>query len=81
MGGPPCVALTATATPRVQKDIAAQLDLHDPDRLVTGFNRPNLFFEVRSTPGAAEKKQALAAFMAGARGRGRPLLRLDAQGG
>ncbi len=64
MGGPPCVALTATATPRVQKDIAAQLNLHDPDRLVTGFNRPNLFFEVRSTPGAAEKKQALAAFLA-----------------
>ena len=64
MGGPPCVALTATATPRVQLDIAAQLNLQDPARLVTGFNRPNLFFEVRSTPGAAEKKQALAAFLA-----------------
>ena len=63
MGGPPCVALTATATPRVQADIAAQLALRDPARLVTGFNRPNLFFEVRSTPGAAEKKQALAAFL------------------
>ena len=64
MGGPPCVALTATATPRVQADIASQLALHDPALLVTGFNRPNLFFEVRSTPGAAEKKQALAAFLA-----------------
>ena len=63
MGGPPCVALTATATPRVQDDIADQLKLVDPDRLVTGFNRPNLFFEVRSTPGGAEKKQALAAFL------------------
>jgi ATP-dependent DNA helicase RecQ len=64
MGNPPCVALTATATPRVQKDIAAQLALRDPEHLVTGFNRPNLFFEVRSTPGAAEKKQALASFLA-----------------
>ena len=64
MGGPPCVALTATATPRVQEDIASQLALQNPARLVTGFNRPNLFFEVRSTPGAAEKKQALAAFLA-----------------
>ncbi|HEX8385614.1 MAG TPA: ATP-dependent DNA helicase RecQ, partial [Rubricoccaceae bacterium] len=63
MGAPPCVALTATATPRVQDDIADQLKLIDPDRLVTGFNRPNLFFQVRSTPGAAEKKQALAAFL------------------
>ena len=63
MGGPPCVALTATATPRVQEDIAEQLNLQDPARLVTGFNRPNLFFQVRSTPGAAEKKQALAAFL------------------
>ena len=64
MGNPPCVALTATATPRVQEDIAAQLALRDPEHLVTGFNRPNLFFEVRSTPGAAEKKQALAGFLA-----------------
>ncbi len=64
MGGPPCVALTATATPTVQADIAQQLALINPAKLVTGFNRPNLFFEVRSTPGAAEKKQALAAFLA-----------------
>ena len=64
MGGPPCVALTATATPTVQADIAKQLKLDDPALLVTGFNRPNLFFEVRSTPGAAEKKQALASFLA-----------------
>lgn len=64
MGGPPCVALTATATPTVQADIAQQLALVNPAKLVTGFNRPNLFFEVRSTPGAVEKKQALAGFLA-----------------
>ena len=64
MGSPPCVALTATATPRVQTDIARQLDLRDPASVVTGFNRPNLFFDVRSTPTAKLKKQALKAFLA-----------------
>ena len=64
MGSPPCVALTATATPRVQDDIAAQLHLRDPARVVTGFNRPNLFFDVRSTPTAKLKKQVLKKFLA-----------------
>src|SRR5690606_32185431 len=63
MGDPPCVALTATATPRVQDDIVANLDLRDPARLVTGFNRPNLLFTVRSTPTVKEKRKALKAFL------------------
>ena len=63
MGDPPCVALTATATPRVQDDIMAALDLRDPVRLVTGFNRPNLLFTVRSTPTATEKRKALRTFL------------------
>ena len=63
MGDPPCVALTATATPRVQDDIATQLALRDPVRLVTGFNRPNLTFEVRSTATAKQKRRALRAFL------------------
>ena len=63
MGAPPCVALTATATPRVQDDIAAQLQLREPARLVTGFNRPNLRFEVRSTATAKDKRRALGEFL------------------
>ena len=63
MGDPPCVALTATATPRVQDDIAAQLDLRDPARLVTGFNRPNLVFEVKATATADQKRQVLHRFL------------------
>jgi ATP-dependent DNA helicase RecQ len=59
MGDPPCVALTATATPRVQDDIAASLGLRAPARVVTGFNRPNLRFVVRNAPGQKEKRQAL----------------------
>ncbi len=63
MGDPPCVALTATATPRVQGDIAQQLDLRDPVHLVTGFNRPNLRFEVRTTSTAEQKRRVLRDFL------------------
>ena len=40
---PPVTALTATATAEVQQDIVRLLELHDPVRCVTGFDRPNLF--------------------------------------
>lgn len=63
IGDPACVALTATATPRVQDDIAAQLALRDPARLVTGFNRPNLTFEVKATATADQKRQVLRRFL------------------
>ncbi len=39
-------AFTATATPRVRDDIARQLDLRDPARLVGTFDRPNLVYRV-----------------------------------
>ncbi len=38
-------AFTATATQRVRDDITKDLRLHNPKALVTGFDRPNLFFE------------------------------------
>lgn len=44
---PPVTALTATATAEVQQDIVRLLELHDPVRCVTGFDRPNLFFDVQ----------------------------------
>ena len=40
-------AFTATATEAVRQDIAQILQLRDPLRVVTGFDRPNLRFEVR----------------------------------
>ncbi len=46
--GVPFQALTATATPRVREDIAAQLDLHEPEVLVGVFDRPNLTYRVRA---------------------------------
>lgn len=44
---PPVTALTATATAEVQQDIVRLLELYDPVRCVTGFDRPNLFFDVQ----------------------------------
>ena len=49
LGNPPCIALTATATDLVRRDIANQLQLVDPALFVTGFDRPNLFYKVLKT--------------------------------
>src|SRR5260221_184588 len=43
----PIIALTATATMRVRKDIVAQLNLNNPSEYVASFDRPNLRYEVR----------------------------------
>ena len=43
----PMAAFTATATNRVQRDIVELLGLREPFRVVTGFDRPNLYFDVR----------------------------------
>ncbi|MGD9898099.1 MAG: ATP-dependent DNA helicase RecQ [Calditrichaceae bacterium] len=42
LGNPPVIALTATATRDVQKDILTQLGLKNPHIYITGFDRPNL---------------------------------------
>jgi ATP-dependent DNA helicase RecQ len=42
-----CVALTATATPRVQEDIKATLDFRHENTFVAGFDRPNLLINVK----------------------------------
>lgn len=42
----PIIALTATATPKVQDDIVKNLELKKPNVFVASFNRPNLYYEV-----------------------------------
>ena len=44
----PIIALTATATPKVKDDIIKNLEMEDATLFKTSFNRPNLFYEVRS---------------------------------
>ncbi len=42
----PIIALTATATPKVQDDITQNLGLKNPQVFISSFNRPNLYYEV-----------------------------------
>lgn len=42
----PIIALTATATPKVQDDIIKNLNLRNPNIFVSSFNRPNLYYEI-----------------------------------
>ena len=63
IGGPPCVALTATATPDVQADIKQSLEMHAPAEFVAGFARDNLSFNVRQTSSEHDKLQAIEALI------------------
>ena len=57
---PPVGAFTATATGAVREDIARLIGLRDPVRVLTGFDRPNLFFEVQRPD---DRDRALLAFV------------------
>lgn len=48
IGRAPIIALTATATPKVQHDIQKNLNILDADEYKSSFNRPNLYYEVKS---------------------------------
>ncbi len=59
VGRPPILAFTATATPEVRRDIVGLLGLEDPEVFVAGFDRPNLFLDVRRVSGEIEKRALL----------------------
>lgn len=46
----PIIALTATATPKVQQDIMKNLEIADANVFISSFNRPNLYYEIRPKP-------------------------------
>ncbi len=48
LGEVPIIGLTATATPKVQEDILKNLDMSNATTFKASFNRPNLFYEVRT---------------------------------
>ncbi|OFZ31394.1 MAG: recombinase RecQ [Bdellovibrionales bacterium RIFCSPHIGHO2_01_FULL_40_29] len=55
----PVLALTASATPVVLDDIAKNLQLVDPTRMVHGFYRPNLYYQVQTCADESEKSRWL----------------------
>src|SRR5205807_6626871 len=63
LGRPPVLALTATATPEVQRDITQQLGLKDPVVVDTGIERPNLFLEVFRTVNGLAKRERIRSIL------------------
>ncbi len=57
LGDMPVIALTATATPKVQLDIQKNLQMEEADVFISSFNRKNLYYEVR--PKKETKKQLI----------------------
>ncbi|MDR0989019.1 MAG: DNA helicase RecQ [Prevotellaceae bacterium] len=56
IGKAPVIALTATATPKVQHDIQKNLGMSDAQVFKSSFNRPNLYYEVRSKTSNIDKE-------------------------
>jgi ATP-dependent DNA helicase RecQ len=59
LGGPTVLALTATASPPVRTEVVERLRMRDPEVVVRGFDRPNLFLGVAMFPDEETKTAAL----------------------
>jgi len=59
----PVVALTATATPKVQSDIVKNLGLRNPSIFISSFNRPNLYYEIQPKIKKEQTVKALVRFI------------------
>ncbi|HVX31681.1 MAG TPA: DEAD/DEAH box helicase, partial [Solirubrobacterales bacterium] len=66
LGRPTILALTATASPPVRREIVERLGMRDPAQVIRGFDRPNLHFAVRRFTDAREKERALVEAVAAA---------------
>jgi RecQ family ATP-dependent DNA helicase len=65
LGHPPVMACTATATPKVADEIVARLGLREPERVRSGFDRPNLSFDVMAFDGEGSVARKRATLVAG----------------
>ena len=63
LGARSIFAATATATPRVASDVIRRLGLRDPVRITTGFDRPNLSYDVFGVASARAKRAATMALL------------------
>jgi ATP-dependent DNA helicase RecQ len=70
LGQPLTAALTATATPQVQGEILRLLKIENAEKIVTGFNRPNLTFNVSYSRDISEKYACLQKLMVSRKGSG-----------
>jgi len=73
MQNPTIIALTATATPDVRADITHQLGIPNAHHIITGFDRPNLSFEVRYARNEEAKLKELKRLLKGESGEEAPL--------
>lgn len=73
LGRPPVLALTATATPWVRREIIERLGMRDPDIVVRGVDRPNLFFEVVRVDSKADERRTLRQMFVEPNGRDDPV--------
>ncbi|MFN8251082.1 MAG: DNA helicase RecQ [Ferruginibacter sp.] len=59
----PVIALTATATPKVQSDIAKNLGLRNPEIFISSFNRPNLYYEIQPKINKDQTNKSIVRFI------------------
>ena len=59
----PIIALTATATPKVQSDIVKNLGLRTPQIFVSSFNRPNLYYEIQPKVNVDQTNKSIVRFI------------------
>lgn len=65
----PVMALTATATPKVQSDIVKNLGLKKPEILISSFNRPNLYYEIQPKVRKEQTVKSIVKFIAQNKGK------------
>lgn len=65
----PVMALTATATPKVQSDIVKNLGLRNPQILISSFNRPNLYYEIQPKVKKEQTVKSIVKFIAQNKGK------------
>ncbi|MCO5238700.1 MAG: DNA helicase RecQ [Chitinophagaceae bacterium] len=65
----PVIALTATATPKVQSDIIKNLHLKNPKIFISSFNRPNLYYEIQPKLGKEQTIKSIVRFIVSMKGK------------
>ncbi len=61
----PVIALTATATPKVQSDIIKNLELRNPNVFISSFNRDNLYYEIQPKIKKSQTDESIVRFIKG----------------